>query len=99
MFFTLAASPYKDAIKLALAQQIPILILSAGVLDGGDFFRICLIPFIAFWVGVFFIRRRRPETPTKLDIIIIQWSYMPLCVLTFFLVDVFWKLRGLPGLL
>ena len=98
MLFTLAPSPYKDAIKLALAQQIPILILTAGILDGGDFFRICLIPFIAFWVCLFLVQRRRPGAPTKLDVILIKWSYIPLCFATFFLVQWFWKLRGLSGL-
>jgi hypothetical protein len=41
MLFTLAPSPYKAAIKLAVAQQIPILVLSivlpenwTGGLDG-----------------------------------------------------------------
>jgi len=99
MFFTLARSPYKDAIKLALAQQITILILTVGVLDGGDLFSICLIPFIAFWAGVFLVRRHRPETPSKLDLIAIKWTYIPLCVATFYLVHWFWKLRGLRGLL
>jgi len=99
MFFTLAPSPYKDGVKLALAQQITILILTAGVLDGGDLFSICLIPFLAFWACVFLIRQRRPDTPTKFDLFFIKWSYMPLCVAAFFLVHLFWRLRGLPGLL
>jgi hypothetical protein len=98
MFFTLAPSPYRDPLKLALTQQIPILILSAGVLDGGDLFRICLIAFLAFWVGAFLIRHRRPETPTKLDVVVIKWSYIPLGIMTFVLVHWFWKLRGMPGL-
>jgi hypothetical protein len=99
MLFTLAPSPYKAAIKLAVAQQIPILVLSSCILDGGDIFSICLIPFIAFWVGVWLIRHRRPQTPTRIELFAIRWSYFPLCVMTFFLVDWFWKLRGLPGLL
>jgi len=89
MFFTLAPSPYKAAIKLALAQQIPILVLGASILDGGDIFSICLKPVIAFWVAVWFIRHRRPQTPTKFDLFAIRWSYMPLCVMTFFLVHWF----------
>ncbi len=95
MLFTLAPSPYKDALKLAFVEQIAILILSAGVLDGGDIFNICLIPLIAFWVGVFFIRRHRPEAPTKFDVFMIKWGYIPLCIVTFFLVHWFWRLRGL----
>lgn len=97
MSFTLAPPLYKDAIKLALAQQIPILLLTAGILDGGDLFHICLIPSVAFWVCLLLARWRRPEAPTKLDVILIKWSYVPLCVATFFLVHWFWRLRGLPG--
>ena len=99
MFSTFAPAPYRDAIKLALAQQIPILVLTLGILDGGDIFRICLIAFIAFWTCLVLVQRRRPEAPTRLDLTLIKWSYMPLCVGTFFLVHLFWKLRGLPGLL
>ena len=94
MLFSLATSPYKDSIKFALVQQITILLLSAGVLDGGDMFSICLIPFLAFWTCVFLIRLRRPETPSRFDLLFIKWSYIPLCVATFFLVHWFWRLRG-----
>jgi hypothetical protein len=97
MFFTLAHSPFKAAIKVALAQQIPILLLSSCILDGGDIFMICLIPFFAFWVGVCLIRSRRPLTPTKFDLFLIQWSYAPLCLISFWLVHWFWKVRGIRG--
>lgn len=99
MFFTLASSPHKPAIKSALLQQVIILILAASILDGGDLFSICLIALVAFWAGVILIRRRRPQTPTRIDLFMIRGSYIPLCVITFFLVDWFWRLRGLPGLL
>jgi hypothetical protein len=97
MFFTLAPSPYKDAIKLALVQQVTILLMSAGVLDGGDMFAICLIAFVAFWAWALLVRHRRPQTPTKFDLLFVKWSYIPLCVATFFLVHWFWSLRGLRG--
>jgi hypothetical protein len=92
-------SPYRGAIKLALAQQCTVLVLASMILDGGDIFNICLIAFIAFWAVVGFIRWRRPHAPTKLDLIFIQASYLLLCILTFFLVNFFWKGRGIPGLL
>jgi hypothetical protein len=99
MFFILASSLHKPAIKSALLQQGVILVLAAGILDGGDIFSICLIALVAFWTGVFLIRRRRPQTPTRIDLFMIRGSYIPLCVIAFFLVHWFWRLRGLPGLL
>lgn len=99
MVTILAPSPYKESIKSALVQQGFVLVLAACIIDGGDIFKICFIAFIAFWVGVFLVRRRRPQTPTKLDLIFIRGSYLPLCAVTFFLVHFFWRLRGLPGLL
>lgn len=95
----LAPSPYREAVKSALVQQGIVLFIAAGFLDGGDIFDICLIAFVGFWVGVYLIRRHRPQTSTKLDLIIVQVSYIPLCILAIFLVDCFWRLRGLPGLL
>src|SRR5271154_6438416 len=67
-----AASPYRDAIKLALTQQGAVLLLASMILDGGYIFDFCLIAFIAFWTVVGLIRWRRPHAPTKLDLIFIQ---------------------------
>ncbi len=99
MATTTALSPYREAIKSALLQQGIVLVFTAGILDGGDLFRICLIALIAFWTGVGLIRRHRPKSPTRLDLILIRGSYLMLCILAFFLVHVSWRLRGLPGLL
>jgi len=85
--------------KIALAQQGTVLVMASMILDGGDIFSICLIAFIAFWAVVGLIRWHRPHKPTKLDLIFIRASYLPLCILAFFLVDYFWKRRGLHGLL
>ena len=95
----LAPSPYKESLKAAIIQQGIVLLLAAGILDGGDVFAICLIAVVAFWVGVWLVRRHRPTAPSRLDLVFIHWGYMPLCVMTFFLVHCFWRLRGLPGLL
>ena len=89
-------STFRATFKSALAQQGVVLVLAAANLDGGDLFAICMIAFVAFWVGVYLVRRHRPGTAAKLDLVLIQVSYVPLCVLTFFLVHGFWKLRGLP---
>ena len=95
----LASSPYREALKSALVQQGIVLFIAAGILDGGDILATCLIAFIGFWVGFHLVRHHRPQTPTKLDLIIVHGSYIPLCILVLFLVHCFWLLRGLPGLL
>jgi hypothetical protein len=92
-------SPYREPTESAVVQQVIVLVLAAGILDGGDLFRICLIAAVAFWVGVVLIRRHRPQAPTKLDLMLIRGGYLVLCIMSFFLVQLFWKLRGLPGLL
>jgi len=94
-----APSCYRNASTSALVQQGIVLVLAALNLDGGDLLRICLIAFVAFWIGVGFMRRHRPQAPARLALICIHAGYLPLCIVTFFLVHWFWKLRGLPGLL
>jgi hypothetical protein len=64
----LVPSPYTAALKSALIQQGIVLFIAASILDGGDIFAICVNAFIGFWVGVYLVRRRRPQTPTKLDL-------------------------------
>jgi len=93
------ATSYANATKSALGQQAIILFLAIGILDGGDILNMCLIAFVAFWVGTGLIWRRRPQTPTKLDLMVIQAGYFPLCILSFLLVQWFWKLRGVSAIL
>ena len=52
----LAPSPYKESLKAAIIQQGIVLLLAAGILDGGDVFAICLMAVVAFWVGVWLVR-------------------------------------------
>ena len=88
-------SPYRAAITSAIVQQVIVLVLASLILDGGDLLMFCLVACLAFWVGVAFVRVRRGSTPTKTDLILIRSSYLLLCIITFFLVHLIWKLRGL----
>ena len=90
-----STSPYRNAITSAIVQQLIVLVLAAGILDGGDILSFCLVALLAFWIGVVFIRVRRGQTPTKLDLILIRSSYLLLCVVTFAVVYCVWKLKGL----
>jgi hypothetical protein len=91
-------SPYRHATRSALVQQALILVLAGMILDGGDVLQICLAALLAFWAGVAFIRWRRPQAPTKLDLVLIEGGYLAICVVTFFAVHFAWYLRGYGGL-
>jgi hypothetical protein len=86
-------SPYRDAVKFALAQQLIILVLAALILDAGETGEICLSAALVFWIGFLIIRIRRRSRPTTIDLILIRAGYIPLCVLTWFVVHLIWHLR------
>ena len=89
--------PYRRVMRSALVQQALILFLAGNILDGGDIFQICLVAMVAFWGGVAVIRWRRPESPTKADLILIEGGYVLLCIVAFFAVQFAWHLRGCGG--
>jgi len=60
-----------------------VLVLAAGILDGGNLLMFCLVACLAFWTGVVLIRMRRGRTPTKIDLMLICSSYLLLCIITF----------------
>ena len=93
---SLRVSAASDALKLAVLQQVPVLFLTAGILDGGGVFLLALFALVAFWAGVFLIRARRVIGFTKTDLFLFRWGYVPLCVISFVLARFIWKLRGYP---
>jgi hypothetical protein len=69
------AESYREAIKVAVLQQIIFLVLSALLLDGGQTFRVCCITAIVHWVCIAMILVRRPVHPTRLDILLIKYGF------------------------
>ena len=67
--------------------------------DGGDMLNICPWALLAFWCCVAVIRWRRPQSPSKLDLVLIEGGYLALCVVAFLAVHLAWYLRGYRGLL
>ncbi len=88
------AQSYRKPIFEALMVQIIIGLLSLLILDGGTTARICGIALVAFWGGTAVLVWRQPQTPTKLDLELIRFGYLPLVVGAFFLVHTLWILRG-----
>ena len=69
-------------------------VLSAFILDGGDTARICGIALFAFWAGATVLIWRRPHSPTRMDIQLLRFGYLPVLVIAFLLVHFIWRLRG-----
>ena len=88
------SSRYRTPIFEAVALQAIIGILSLLILDGGDIARVCGIALIAFWGGVTVLIYRRPKSPSKIDLQLIRFGYLPLVVIAGFLVHFIWHFRG-----
>jgi hypothetical protein len=76
------AKEYTPAIRLASIEQVFLLFISALILDCGEMFRHFAIASIAFWAGTALILLRRPHTPTRTDIHLIQLGYFVLIAIT-----------------
>jgi hypothetical protein len=69
------APEYRPAIRVALVQQMVLLILSALMLDGGRALRVCSIAIVAHALAIFLIVWRRPTGPTPLDLALIRFGF------------------------
>jgi hypothetical protein len=88
------APALKSAMLSAFVQQAVILVLAGMILDGGLIAQMCFYAFAAFWGGVAVIILRRAMSPTKLDLILVRGGYLLVCLISFFLTQSIWKLRG-----
>lgn len=92
MSYSLPISPnYRKPVFEAVAVQVVIGLFSLLILDGGTTARICGIAIVAFWGGAAVLIWRRPQSPTKTDIALIRFGYLPLTVLAFSLVHFIWS--------
>ena len=80
---------FRDAIRFSVIQQLPLLILSALLLDGGLVFKRVAIASIAFWILILIIMIRRGRNIPSPDIYLVKWGYLPMllttCILWFVL--------------
>ncbi len=67
---------YRSPIMFALAIQIPIAILCALLLDGGQMARICGIAMAGTWAGILLVMSRRPHSPTFTDHLFIRCGFL-----------------------
>jgi len=86
---------YRKADFEALTIQAILGVFSLLILDGGATARYCGIALFAFWGGATVLIWRRPLSPTRMDIELIRFGYLPVIALAFFLASYVWHLRGL----
>lgn len=67
---------YRSPVIFALALQIPIAILCALMLDGGQLARVCGVAMAANWLGVLLVMWRRPHCPTFMDLAFIRCGFL-----------------------
>lgn len=95
MTHSLPISPsYRRPVFEAVGLQVLIGFLSLLILDGGTTARICGIALVAFWGGAAVLIWRRPQSPTRTDIELLRFGYLPLVVIAFLLVHLIWAIRG-----
>ena len=89
------APAYRSVRASVLSQQAAVLLLASMILDGGDILSMCLVALVGFWAGAVIICARRPQTPTRLDLLFIRFGYLPLCILAVFFTLTVWRWKGL----
>ena len=95
MTHSLPISPsYRKPVFEAVGLQVLLGLLSLLILDGGTTARICGIALVAFWGGAALLIWRRPQSPTRTDIQLLRFGFLPLVVVASFLVHFIWTMRG-----
>lgn len=76
---------FRDAIVFATVQQVPLLLLSAMLLDGGLVFMRVVNASAAFWSMTLMMWLRRGRNLQHVDLLAVKWGYFPLLLATCFL--------------
>ena len=71
----------RDDIKLVLLQQVPALVVSALVLDGGGVLRTCLKGLLVFWVLVVLLGLLGGGKAAWFHRVV-RWGFFPVLMLT-----------------
>jgi hypothetical protein len=95
MSFSLPISPsYRKPVFEAVALQVILGILSLLILDGGNCARICGASLLAFWGGAVVLIWRHPHAPSKMDLELIRFGYLPVVVIASVVIHLAWAARG-----
>ena len=85
---------YRKPIFDAVGLQVIIGVLSLRILDGGECAQICGAALLAFWGGAAVLIWRRPQSPSKIDIRLLRFGYLPVLIFAGIVIRLVWHLRG-----
>ena len=90
----LISARYRKAMRGAALIQILVVICSGLILDGGNIEQLCAMALLPFWTVTVIFIWRRPQQPTRTDLMFIRVGYLLVVVVTGFLAPLIWRLRG-----
>jgi hypothetical protein len=73
-------SPYTNHVFVAFAFQLLFLVFYILGLDNGRHLRAFAAFSLAFWLGAIVIMVRRPNNPTRFDLLYVRWGLAPFAV-------------------
>ena len=85
---------YKRTLIQGLVLILIIFLLAGLVLDHGLTAQITLMAALGYLGAVTVIAMRRPQTPTRIDILLIRWGFIPLWFAAQYLVREAWTWMG-----
>ena len=86
---TLTSPPFQSSVVLAAVQQV-----CAGYFWAYGLLEVWAYSLFAFWIGVVVIAVRRSRNPTRVDIFLIKFGFVPLLLIATYLTGLIWQARG-----
>ena len=79
---SLATETPRRAIASSIVQQVPLLLLTSLILDGGLIFNRFAIAAVAYWTIALIMLLRSQREMTATDLRLLKWGYLPLVLIT-----------------
>ena len=91
---TILSPQYGRALGRGAAVICVVCILAALVLDGGLTVQVTLIAIMGYLGGVTAVACRRPQSPSRFDLMLIAWGFVPLWLIVQFGARYAWTAMG-----
>ncbi|MFO8006718.1 MAG: hypothetical protein R6V05_03190 [Candidatus Brocadiia bacterium] len=83
----------REAVPLAVVQQLASFVLVSLTTAQGLLW-VWVYAVCAFWAGTGMIALRRRGSPTRVDVGLVKWGFVPLLVLAAYVTGLVWTARG-----
>jgi hypothetical protein len=88
------ARAYWPALKLAVLEQVIVVVLASLVLDFGRTLHAALVSVAAYWPAACIIVLRRPASPTRGDILLVKYGLFFVLLIVMTAGTVYWTWLG-----